>query len=62
MKEEFTDQKYLIITLLQTYYLNLDRSSGSGRKNKRSNLVQKKYSFCGGNNHFAERIINYKKR
>ena len=31
----FTDQKYLSITYLQTEYLNLDRSSGSGINNER---------------------------
>ena len=38
-KEHFIDQEYLSITSLQTDYLNLDRSSGSGRKNERENLV-----------------------
>ena len=39
-QEKFTDQKYLSITSLQTDYLNLDISSGSGINNQRSNLVQ----------------------
>ena len=34
-----TDQKYLSITSLQTDYLNLDSSSGSGRSNERENSV-----------------------
>ena len=29
----FTDQKYLSIIFLQTYYLNIDSSSGSGINN-----------------------------
>ena len=54
---KFTDQKYLSITSLQTDYLNLYTSSGSGRNNKRENLVQKKCTFCGVANHSAERKI-----
>ena len=54
-EEIFTDQKSLSITSLQTDYLNLDSSSGSGRKEDRSNLVHKKCTFCGGTNHSAEK-------
>ena len=32
---KFTDKKYLSISSLQTDYLNLDSSSGSGRNNER---------------------------
>ena len=32
-EEKFTDQKYLSITSLQTYDLNIDISSGSGKNN-----------------------------
>ena len=39
-KENFTDQKPLSITSLQSDYLNIDSSSGSGRNNEISNLVQ----------------------
>ena len=31
-EEKFTDQKSLSVSSLKTCYLNLDRSSGSGRK------------------------------
>ena len=37
-EENFTDQKYFIISSLHTDYLNLDRSSGSGRNNEREIL------------------------
>ena len=37
-----TYRKYLTITFLQTDYLNLDRSSGSGRNNERENIVNTK--------------------
>ena len=36
---KFTDQKSLYITSLQTYYLNIDSSSGSGRNIEGSNNV-----------------------
>ena len=41
-EEIFTDQKSLYITSLQTDYLNLDSSSGYGRNNEISNIIQKK--------------------
>ena len=53
-EEKFTDQKYLSITSLYTYYLNLDSISGPGRNNKRANIAQKKCTFCGGTNHSKE--------
>ena len=37
-----TDQNYLSVSSLQTNYLNLHRSSGSGRNNEIENLVQVK--------------------
>ena len=52
-----TDQKYLSITSLQTDYLNLDSSSGSGRSIEGENIVQKKWSFCGSANHSAEKCF-----
>ena len=65
-EEKFTDQQYLFITSLQTDYLNLDSSSGSGRSNERENSVHTKCTFCGGANHPAEkwfkRIIKYKEK
>ena len=39
---KFTDQKYLSISSLHTYYLNIDSSSGYGENNERANIVQKK--------------------
>ena len=56
-EEEFTDQKSLNISSLQTDYLNLDNSSGSCRDSKRSHYVQTKCSFWGGNNHSAEKCF-----
>ena len=50
-EEKFTDQNSLSITSLHNEYLNLDSSSGSGRNNKRENIVQKECTFCGGANH-----------
>ena len=47
----FTDQKYLSITSIQTEYLNIDSSSGSGRNNEKANIVHTKCTFCGGANH-----------
>ena len=40
-EETFTDQKYLSIISLQTDYLNIDSSSGSGKTSEMENLVQK---------------------
>ena len=42
---KFTDHKSLSITSLQTDYLNLGSSSGSGRNNERENPVQKNALF-----------------
>ena len=52
-----TDQKSLSISSLQTDYLNIDSSSGSGINNERAYLVQKKYTFCGGANHSTEKCF-----
>ena len=52
-EENFTDQKSLNISSLQTDYLNLDGSLGSGRNSERAHAVQKKCTFYGGNNHSA---------
>ena len=41
-EETFTDQKSSSISSLNTTYLNLDNSSGSGRNNERANIVQAK--------------------
>ena len=53
-EENFTDQRYLSISSLQTDYLNLYSISGCGRNSERANTVQKKCTFCGGTNHSAE--------
>ena len=51
---KFTDQKYLSISSLQTYYLNIYISSGCGRNSERENTVQTKCTFCGGANQSKE--------
>ena len=56
-EENFTDQKYLSISSLKTDYLNLDISSFFGRKSERAKTVQKKCTFCGVDNHFAEKCF-----
>ena len=57
-EEKFTDQKSLNIYSLQTDYLNLDSSiSGSSRHSERAQSVQAKCTFCGGNNHSAEKCF-----
>ena len=52
-EENFTDQKSMNISSLQTDYLSLDRNSGSSRNSERVHAVQTKCTFCGGNNHSA---------
>ena len=54
-EEKFTDQKSLNILSLKTDYLNIDTSSGSSRNSERTHAVQTKCTFCGGNNHSAEK-------
>ena len=56
-EEKFSEKQYLYIKSLQTDYLNLDSSSGSGRNNERANIVQTKCTFCGGANNFAENFF-----
>ena len=57
-EETFTDQKSLNISSLQTDYLNLDSSrSGSIIHIERAHSVQEKCTFCGGNNHSAEKCF-----
>ena len=54
---EFTDQKSLNISSLQTDYLNLSCSIlGSSRHIERAHSVQSKCTFCGGNNNSVEMI------
>ena len=55
MREEtFTDQKSLSISSLQTYYINLDSSSGCSRNSERASTIHTNCTFCGGTNHSAE--------
>ena len=64
-EENFPDQTCLNISSLQTGYLNIDSSvSGSSKHNDRAHSFQKKCSFCGLNNHSAEKISKglYRKR
>ena len=56
-KENFTDQKYLSISSLQTDYLNIDSSSGCGKNSEKANTVQTKCTFFGGDNHSAEKCF-----
>ena len=57
IEEEITDQKYSSSSSIQTDYLNLDTSSGSGRKDERQNIVQTKCTFCGYANHAKENVL-----
>ena len=56
-EETFTDQKSLSISSLQTNYLNIDNSSGFGRNSEIANTAQKKCTFCGGANNYAEKCL-----
>ena len=56
-EEKLTDQKSLNISSLQTDDLNLDSSSGFGRNSEISYAFQTKCTFCGGNNHSAEKCF-----
>ena len=58
-EENFTDQKSLNISSLQTDYLNLDISSGLGRSIQSAYTVQTKFTFCGGTNHSIKNIYIY---
>ena len=53
----FTDQKSLFVSYLQTDYINLDSSSGCGRNSEREHLFQTKCTLCGGDNHSAEKCF-----
>ena len=52
-----TDQNYLSVSSLHTDYINIDRSSGSGKNSKRGNPIQTKCNFCGGANHSVEKFF-----
>ena len=56
-EENYTNQKSLNISSLQTDYLNLDISSGFGVNIERAHDVHKKCTFCGGTNHSAEKCF-----
>ena len=56
-EEKFTYQKAFNISSLQTDYLNIDIRSGFGRNSERAHDVQKKCTFCGGANHYAEKCF-----
>ena len=56
-EEKVTDQKSLNISSLQTDYLNFDSSSCFVRNTERAHDVQTKCTFCGGNNHSAEKCF-----
>ena len=62
----FTDQKYLFISSLQTGYLNFDSISGCGKNSEIENIVHTKCAFCGGANHSekkdSERIRKEKEK
>ena len=51
---KFTDQKYLSISFLQTYHINIYSRSGCGKNSERENLLQKKCTFGEGANHSAD--------
>ena len=52
-EENVTDQKYLFITYVHTYYLNIYIGSGYRRNRERENIAQTKCTFCGVTNHYA---------
>ena len=60
-EENVTDQNVLSITSLQTDYLNLDSSSGSGRNIEIANIVQTRCTFFGVTNHSTDIKKNHKK-
>ena len=56
-EETFTDQKSLNISSLQNNYLNIDSSLVSIINSERANAIQTKRTFCGVNNHSAEKFF-----
>ena len=56
-EETFTDQKSLKFSSLQTDYLNIDSSSGFGRKSERAHAVQTMCTFFGDVIHSAEKCF-----
>ena len=57
IEEGFTDQEYLSTSSLQTYYINIDSSSGCGKNSDISNLFQTKCTFCIGANHSTDMLF-----
>ena len=55
-EEKITHQKYSSISSLHTDYLNIDSSSGCAKNSEREDIVQTKFTFCGGANHSAESV------
>ena len=55
-EENFTNQKSLNISSLQTDYLNLDNRSGFVGNSERAHAVQTRCTFCGGTNHSKENV------
>ena len=53
-EENFTYQKSLSVSFLQTDYINIDSSSGCGKNNEGENIVHTKCTICGGANHSSE--------
>ena len=56
-EEEFTGQKSLNTSSLQTDYLNLDSGSGYSRNSEIAHSIQTKCTFCGGYKHSAEKFF-----
>ena len=57
IEENFTDQKCLNISSLQTDYLNLDSRSGFDRDSESAHDVQTACTCFGGANHSAEQCF-----
>ena len=56
---KMSQKQYLSITSLHTGYLNLYRSSGSGKNNEREDTDKTKFTFCGGTNHSTDFFLKY---
>ena len=58
----FTDQKSLSISSLETDYINLDRRSSCGKNSESENIIHTWCNFCGGANHSAEKKLKVSER
>ena len=56
-EENFTDQKSLKISSLQTDYINLDSRLRFGRHIEIASAFHTRCIFCGGTNHSAEKCF-----